>query len=1050
MDQIGEYPIEAKIGEGGMGSVYKAWHPRLNIYVALKTIKSSRLTGGPLLERFKLEGPNLAKLDHPNIVRIYDTNESAGLHFIVMELMSGPGLDHIISKQEDIPLARKVGYILPICQALRFAHKRRLFHRDIKPANIMLQIDGDEEIVKVVDFGVARLLDFSHTSTNLFVGSPAYMAPELITASERANERTDIWALGVTMYELIAYQRPFEAQSGEDLKWNIVHESPTPLAQYLADCPEDLAAVLDKMLQRDPALRYQSVQDVLDDLEPIAARMQFEAAAALLQSARELYEKGDFATAKITLNEAKRYNTSNTQIRELMHKIQDELRRQELVPRLQSHLRRGREYLQCGSFGDARGEAEAALGLDSKFEPALKLLQEIEREIAHSRMVEEKIRFTRQRLSEGLLTKADQTCTELEGLDKSNPQVPELRQQITEELKRREAGKRLNQLLNQARGLLSALDYEECLTALGTALKEFPEEAELRKLQEEARTGSADLEKQRAKQREIGETRVLISQEKFEEAHVKLQQLGSLYPDDPAIQNLKTTAHEGVQLQRRRRQLEAGMAEVREMLAAEDYKGGAHKAKELLGQFPQERGVQEMVQYALAEVARGESRQKQQSREQAIRELLKAGDFNAAETEASRAVEEYRENIVFRTLLADAAGLKKKKAEGEELQRQERQREEQERRADSAVALIDADKWDEATRIIQELRSESLAPTLAARLEQMLREIRDKKKFKAFCERAEQRHREDQEKRLKEIAALLRRNDYRGAAQVLGQATAEELLVPSDERVIKLKEEIDQKAALAAVKNRESQKRKWAADKRDVRENKNIETEKSDEVESSTGETLSIFGQGGPKVAERSKKRPKEPAAPAAKADPRNSAWGVPTRAMPASAASPAANIPANQADALATVEMRLAALIGPIASILVKKARMISADPRQQFEMLASSLQSHTDRNKFLTWRDEVLACLQSLPSIESQSLAGTTILAPRNLPGSPTKIDAVSIATAAVRLAKYIGPISKVLAEKAARQADTVDALYHSLAEHLTNKQERARFLADGGFTE
>jgi serine/threonine-protein kinase len=178
MEQLGKYRIEAKLGEGAMGFVYKAWHPGFNDYVALKIIQDTRLEGKELLERFKLEGQALAKLKHQNIVQIYDADQANGVHFIVMEYMNGGSLDRIITRRDESrPLAKRVGYMVSVCYALDYAHKRRLFHRDIKPANIMLHVDGSEEIVKVVDFGIAHLVDSSQTQTKLLIGAPAYMAP---------------------------------------------------------------------------------------------------------------------------------------------------------------------------------------------------------------------------------------------------------------------------------------------------------------------------------------------------------------------------------------------------------------------------------------------------------------------------------------------------------------------------------------------------------------------------------------------------------------------------------------------------------------------------------------------------------------------------------------------------------------------------------------------------------------------------------------------------------------------------------------------------------
>jgi serine/threonine protein kinase len=955
MDHIGRYKIEAKIGQGAMGAVYKAWHPGFDDFVALKTIQNSRLRDHELIDRFKVEGRALAKLKHQNIVQIYDADQADGIHFIVMEYMNGPGLDHLISNHEDIPLAKRLNYIVPICSALDYAHRRRLFHRDIKPANIMLQHDDNDEVVKVVDFGIARLLDFSQTSTNLFIGAPAYMAPELLTAADKANEKTDIWALGVTLYELISYRRPFEGRCLEDLKCSIVNDEPKSLSQLISDCPEDLQAVVSKMMAKDPAARYQIIEEVLYDLEPIARRLCSEAAAVLIRRASELYEIGDLSTAKFTLNEAKKYDASHTNIKELLFKIQDELHRKELIPRLQGHLKRGREHLDSGALREARTEAQAALGLDSRSEPAQKLLREVEQAIARIQLAEEKIRLTKQRLSEGLLTQAEELLTEAEGLDNANPQLRELKRQVNEERQKRDRRKRLNQILNQARALLSGLDYDECLAQIVEGLKEFPGNTELRKVQEMARAELAELEKQRLRQREIGESRALIAQEDFDSALIRIEQLLKLYPGDPNIKNLQTVAAEGVHHQKKRKRLEAGISELRELFGAENYRAVAAQGEILLQEFPQERQLQDMVSYALAEITEEESRQKQLIRENNIRELLKVADFSAVELEASRAVEEHPGNINFRTLLGEAIRAKKRKEEQEELlreaerrtlerarreseerrieearaliergdlaeaealledltsnsvlgprderirmlcedieekkhilelrnqqlqrrkenearcitairellnrgdlsgamqflmqsvqeqvlspsdeqvrqlqseieekrkeaeqrkQQEKRCRNEQESRIQSTIDLIDRGEWDEATRVLQVLSREPLAPMLAARIEHLQREIHEKKQFKEFCRQTEQRRKEGQEHTLQEIAATLQRNDLRGAARLLNQALHEGLLTATDERVIQLQRDIDERTRLAESKKREEQRKRELEDEK--------------------------------------------------------------------------------------------------------------------------------------------------------------------------------------------------------------------------------------------
>jgi serine/threonine protein kinase len=301
-----------------------------------------------------------------------------------MEYLDGESLEKNIVRQTDLPLALKVGYIVRICQALEYAHKNRVVHRDIKPGNIMVNSEG---VVKVVDFGIARLVDFSRTHTNMMIGTPAYMAPELFR-KKKADERTDIWAVGVTFYELICNQRPFTGD-GYDIIRSIMEDQYAPISSMVPDCTAEIESIIQRMLRKQAGERYQGMEDVLLDLEPVWNRLRLSAAAMLAERAREFYDLGDLPTAYDTLRRARQIDSSNTEAKSLLEKISSEIRRTEIQPKVQEHLSRGRELLQAGQFREAQAEAEAALGLDSRHEPAQKLLAEVEAAAARAQQLDQ-------------------------------------------------------------------------------------------------------------------------------------------------------------------------------------------------------------------------------------------------------------------------------------------------------------------------------------------------------------------------------------------------------------------------------------------------------------------------------------------------------------------------------------------------------------------------------------------------------------------------------------------------------------------------------------
>ncbi|MGA7622498.1 MAG: protein kinase [Candidatus Acidiferrales bacterium] len=604
MEMLGKYRIEAKLGQGAMGCVYKAWHPGFHDYVALKTIQDTRLEGSQLLERFRREGQALAKLKHQNIVQIYDADQADGIHFIVMEYMNGGSLDRIIEKRDRSLLARRVGCVVPACQALSYAHRRGLFHRDIKPANIMLHNDGNDEILKVVDFGIARLVDLSATQdfsishTSVLIGSPAYMAPELLTGTERANERTDIWALGVTLYELVAFERPFQGKDLDELRRNVIHARPKSLRQLAPECPSDLDAVVQRMIDKEVSRRYPTVEDLLIDLEPIAKRMRSEAAVSLVHRANDLCDIGEIENAKAVLTEARRYDSTNTQLRDLLQKVDRELQRREVLPRLHTHLKRARDFVRMEEYQNAREEISSALSLDATFEPARKYLEEIEGEAKKKEAVQEKLRLIKQRIAEGELTQAEMFLKEIEEIDGGNTQSMELRREIEQEKQHRLKRKRINEIVSRAGVLMAALQEEQCLILLSQGLQEYPEEPELLRLQEIVRNEAAEALRQQERQRRVEEIRGLAAKGNFDGAQNRMQQLLQEFPNDAVVKNVRSFLTEEIKKDQRRAKLRAGVDEVRSLLAGGSAEAANAALQKLLAEFsgePEVRDLQDSV-----------------------------------------------------------------------------------------------------------------------------------------------------------------------------------------------------------------------------------------------------------------------------------------------------------------------------------------------------------------------------------------------------------------------------------------------------------------------
>ena len=272
--QIGRYEILSEIGRGAMGIVFKAHDPLLERPIALKTLTASVADDPGLLDRFRREAKAAGALQHPNIVTIYEMGEADGVPFIAMEFLDGETLEALIRQRTRIPLAQKVGYLVDTCRALQYAHRRGVIHRDVKPANIVVTADG---MVKVVDFGIARIAGTSKTQTGKVLGTLAYMSPQQIRG-ERPDARSDIWSLGVVLYELLAYRRPFLGENHAALLLSILQTEPAPLRDLVRECPRQLDVISRRTLARDETARYQSMEQLLLELKSAWAALHLNKA----------------------------------------------------------------------------------------------------------------------------------------------------------------------------------------------------------------------------------------------------------------------------------------------------------------------------------------------------------------------------------------------------------------------------------------------------------------------------------------------------------------------------------------------------------------------------------------------------------------------------------------------------------------------------------------------------------------------------------------------------------------------------------------------------
>lgn len=265
MNIIGRYEIIQEIGRGGMGVVYQAHDPVIGRDVSIKRISlPQHLTEKKkegFLRRFQREAQAAGRLNHQNILTIYDIGEDRGLPFIAMELLSGKTLEKLLDEKGWLVVEEAKKIIAQICDALEFAHSRGIVHRDVKPSNILLTDSG---LVKVMDFGIAHLSDADSTDTSQILGSPSYIAPEYVKG-DPVDHRADIFSLGVVLFQILAGEKPFPGENVAAVLQKVVSEDPVPVTRIRPSLPSGCDLVVLKALQKNPDKRYQKASDMSRD-----------------------------------------------------------------------------------------------------------------------------------------------------------------------------------------------------------------------------------------------------------------------------------------------------------------------------------------------------------------------------------------------------------------------------------------------------------------------------------------------------------------------------------------------------------------------------------------------------------------------------------------------------------------------------------------------------------------------------------------------------------------------------------------------------------------
>jgi serine/threonine protein kinase len=479
LSRIGKYEIRTELGKGGMGQVYLAYDATMNRLVAIKVLAPT--DDSSTLIRFQTEAIAVGNLNHPNIVTVYEFGEDRGVVFLAMEYLAGHDLQKVIESAGSRSLLEKMGIMAQIAKGLLCAHRGGIVHRDVKPANIMVLPDG---IVKVMDFGIARLTKENSarlTQTGFLIGSVSHMAPEQFGAGE-ADILCDIWSYGTIYYELLTGKSPFYAASLPATMARIMNVEPDRVKSLCPDCPDALELVLSRLLAKDRANRYQSLEDVLFDMAPILAELQKGEIAELISLTARNLEEGQFDEARQGARKILALDPTHREGRKLHEQIQNELRIRLTRGRVEDLRRKAENAASEHNYG----EAIDALGLALQIQPSETALQvrlvELQTTQEHHEKTQRLLTYAQSQLDAQKLTSAFQSAKEARDADPDNSEAAKLVSRLEHLIAERDAAKRLAEGLAETKRLLVVEALDEAVEVLKDLAMLAPEHPEVREL----------------------------------------------------------------------------------------------------------------------------------------------------------------------------------------------------------------------------------------------------------------------------------------------------------------------------------------------------------------------------------------------------------------------------------------------------------------------------------------------------------------------------------------------------------------------------------------
>ncbi len=685
--KIGKYDVIDVLGRGGMGVVYKATDPHLNRLVAIKMMTGGFSDNPDLLKRFYREAQSTGNLQHPNIVTVYDLGDLEGTPYLVMEYLEGETLDAIINSRNPLTLLAKINFICDVCHGLAYAHHHGIVHRDIKPGNVMVLKNGS---VKIVDFGIAHIGDKTVTRTGQLIGSLGYMSPEQVNGKP-IDTRTDIFSVGVVLYQLLTYTLPFDGDSTAATLLKIIHDDPPPLSKFLTDVPPDLEGVILRALAKDREERYRTVEDLGFDLAQIRDRLKEGMVEGHLREAESLLSRGFTQKAKELVLQILKIDRQHTGGIRLFRVVQQQIEQEQIGVQIKQLRSQAEEAFSNEQFEAALGYVDKALSLHQTDTALQSLKASISEAKTRAEELQDLLHQAEEAHQEGELDVAKKLLEETLELAPNDLQAKALFRVIHREWEERSKRAQVGNLVESARKEIASRRFTNALNVLKEAEALDPSAPDVKSLIESASAGR-DQERHRRELESINQQiEEALDRDDFVAAGQKIDQGLLRFPEDRALLKLKALTEKQRQVSERKHFIDEQLKEARALMQA----GRNEEVLELLGAALQKVGNDahlQSLQVIVRETVERERIEKRKSQLlQRAKESLRRKEFSEAISTLEAATAEFQHDPD----LADLLQFAKEEAAVDDRQRAT------DVVVENARALIDEDEYDEAVRLLE-------------------------------------------------------------------------------------------------------------------------------------------------------------------------------------------------------------------------------------------------------------------------------------------------------------------------------------------------------------